>query len=566
MQSKEIYAALAQAFPGAVEPSPEGLAGDPFVCVAPGRLHEIMAYLKNGPDLAMDQLTMISGVDRGEWIESVYHLYSQRRHHCATIKVKLDREAPEADSVCDLWGAADWHEREAYDMMGIRYRGHPNLRRILLPEDWEGHPLRQDYEQPQEYHGIQNDWLQERGATRAIASPTLRPAPETVPERTAMAAEPAKAPAELETEELLVNMGPQHPSTHGVLRLVIRTDGEYVRETWPHIGYLHRCFERIAQEVTYAQVVPYTDRLDYLSSMNNAQAYCMAVERLGGIEVPPRAEHLRVIFSELNRIGSHLLAFGTYGLDLGAFTPFIYGFRERELLLDIFEKVSGGRLLYHYPRIGGVARDITAEIAKDITDFLRIFPAKWDEYNTLLSFNKIFIERTANVGVIPAELAVRYGLTGPCLRGSGAPYDIRKVHPYSIYDQLDFKIALGEGLQGTLGDSWDRYWVRMVEMMESLKIVQQCLDGLPEGPIQTKISRVLRLPDGEAYTRVENPRGELGFYIVSDKKKTGAVRCRVRAPSFCNLSVTHEVAKDCLVADVLAIVGSIDIVLGEVDR
>ncbi|MCX7012980.1 MAG: NADH-quinone oxidoreductase subunit D [Candidatus Sumerlaeota bacterium] len=371
---------------------------------------------------------------------------------------------------------------------------------------------------------------------------------------------------ELETEELLVNMGPQHPSTHGVLRLVIRTDGEMVRETWPHIGYLHRCFEKIAQEVTFPQVVPYTDRLDYLASMNNAHSYCMAVERLAGIKIPPRAEYLRVIFSELNRIASHLLAFGTYALDLGAFTPFLYGFRERELLLDIFEKVSGGRLLYHYPRIGGVARDITPEIAKDIEQFIRIFPQKWAEYNTLLSYNKIFIERTANVGVILPQTAIRYGLTGPCLRGSGVAYDIRKAHPYSVYDKVDFQIAVGQGEKGTVGDCWDRYWVRMVEMMESLKIVDQCLKGLPEGPVQAKVARVLRLPDGEAYTRAENPRGELGFYIVSDKKRTNAVRCRVRAPSFCNLSVTHEVAKDCLVADVVAIVGSIDIVLGEVDR
>ena len=380
------------------------------------------------------------------------------------------------------------------------------------------------------------------------------------------AIDPPRPRTDLETEELLVNMGPQHPSTHGVLRLVIRTDGEMVRETWPHIGYLHRCFEKIAQEVTFAQVVPYTDRLDYLASMNNAHSYCMAVERLAGIEVPARAEYLRVIFSELNRIASHLLAFGCYALDLGAFTPFLYGFRERELLLDIFEKVSGGRLLYHYSRIGGVARDITPEIAKDIEEFIRIFPRKWAEYNTLLSYNKIFIERTANVGVIPAATAIRYGLTGPCLRGSGVAYDIRKAHPYSVYDKVDFKIAVGEGDKGTVGDCWDRYWVRMVEMMESLRIVEQCLKGLPEGPVQGKVARVLRLPDGEAYTRAENPRGELGFYIVSDKKRTNAVRCRVRAPSFCNLSVTHEVAKDCLVADIVAIVGSIDIVLGEVDR
>ncbi len=369
----------------------------------------------------------------------------------------------------------------------------------------------------------------------------------------------------LETEELLVNMGPQHPSTHGVLRLVIRTDGEMVRETWPHIGYLHRCFEKIGQELDYPQTVPYTDRMDYLAGMNNAHVLCMAIEKLGGFEVPERAEYLRVIFAELNRIASHLVAMGTYGLDLGAFTPFLYGFRERELLLNIFEKVSGGRLLYHYPRIGGVARDITPDIAKDIEDFIEMFPKKWDEYNRLLSYNHIFVKRTANVGVIPADLAIDYGLTGPCLRGSGVKFDIRKQHPYSIYDKLDFDVPVGVGEKGTVGDCWDRYWVRMVEMMESLKIVEQCLKGLPEGDIQSKIPRIVRLPVGEAYANGENPRGELGFYIVSDKKNS-PVRLRARGPSFSNLSMTHEVSKDCLIADVSAIIGSIDIVLGEVDR
>ncbi len=381
-----------------------------------------------------------------------------------------------------------------------------------------------------------------------------------------MAEYAAKPNMDLETEELLVNMGPQHPSTHGVLRLVIRTDGEVVKETWPYIGYLHRCFEKIAQEVTFAQTVPYTDRMDYLASMNNAQAYCMAVEKLAGIEVPERAEYLRTIFSELNRIGSHLLAFGCYGMDLGAFTPFLYGFRERETLLDIFEKVSGGRLLYHYPRIGGVARDLTPEIRADIEAFLKIFPQKWEEYNTLLSYNKIFIERSANIGVVSPELAINAGFTGPCLRGSGVRFDLRKQHPYSVYGKLEFDVPVGRGEMGTVGDSWDRYWVRMAEMMESCKIVRQCLDQMPEGPIQAKVSKSLRLPAGEGYARAENPRGELGFYLATEEKASKAMRCRVRAPSFCNLSIMQAISKNCLVADVVAILGSIDIVLGEVDR
>lgn len=369
----------------------------------------------------------------------------------------------------------------------------------------------------------------------------------------------------LRTEELLINMGPQHPSTHGVLRLVVRTDGEMVRETWPQIGFLHRCFEKVAESLKYPQVVPYTERMDYLAAMNNALAYCVAVESLGGIEVPERAAYIRVIMAELNRIASHLIAFGTYALDLGAFTPFLYGFRERETILSIFEKVSGGRLLYHYPRIGGVVRDVTQDVIEDIRAFLVQMRKAWPEYNTLLSENQIFVKRTANVGVITREQAIAWGLTGPCLRGSGVKYDIRKQHPYSLYERFSFDVPVGEGAKGTVGDCWDRYWVRMCEMMESCKIVEQALDALPDGETMAKLPRTIELPEGEVYVPCENPRGELGYFIVSSGGSK-ALRIKARAPSFCNLSITHEVCREVLLADVVAIVGSIDIVLGEVDR
>ncbi|MCX5757029.1 MAG: NADH-quinone oxidoreductase subunit D [Candidatus Hydrogenedentes bacterium] len=369
----------------------------------------------------------------------------------------------------------------------------------------------------------------------------------------------------LRTEELLINMGPQHPSTHGVLRLIVQTDGEMVRRTWPQIGFLHRCFEKIAETIDYAKVVPYTDRMDYLASMNSALPFCLAVEKLGGFEVPDRASYLRVIMAELNRIASHLMAFGCYALDLGAFTPFLYGFRERESILSIFEKISGGRLLYHYPRVGGVARDMTPEIANDIRAFLTQMRQVWPEYNTLLSKNQIFVKRTANVGVVPREKAIAWGLTGPCLRGSGVAFDLRKAHPYSLYEKFSFDVPVGEGTMGAVGDCWDRYWVRMVEMLESCKIVEQALDGLPEGSFFEKVGRSFDVPEGEAYVPCENPRGELGFYIVSDGTSK-AFRVKARAPSFCNLSITDAVCRDVLLADVVAIVGSIDIVLGEVDR
>ena len=369
----------------------------------------------------------------------------------------------------------------------------------------------------------------------------------------------------LQTEEILINMGPQHPSTHGVLRLVVRTDGELVSEAWPHIGFLHRCFEKVAESVKYTQVVPYTDRLDYLAAMNNALAYCLAVEKLGGFEIPKRASYLRVIMAELNRIASHLVAFGTYALDLGAFTPFLYGFREREDILAIFEEVSGARLLYHYPRIGGVARDMTPKTAQDIRRFIQTMRTAWPEYNELLSDNAIFVKRTANVGVISAREAVAYGLTGPCLRGSGVCYDIRQAHPYSDYNDFQFEIPVGQGAKGSCGDCWDRYWVRMAEIIESLKIIEQALDGLPQGDISAKVPRTIKLPAGETYVPCENPRGELGFYLISDAKPQ-ALRVKVRAPSFVNLAITNSVCRDVLIADVVAVIGSFDIVLGEVDR
>jgi len=369
----------------------------------------------------------------------------------------------------------------------------------------------------------------------------------------------------LRTEEILVNMGPQHPSTHGVLRILLKTDGEWVREAHPYIGYLHRCKEKIGENVTYIQFTPYTDRLDYLGAVNNNVGWAMAVERLAKIEVPPRAAWLRVLGCELNRIASHLLSYGTFGMEAGAFTPFFYGFRERETLLSIFDKLCGARLTYHYGRIGGVMRDLSPDMAADIRAFLDDMERKWVEYNDLLSDNEIFIHRTANVGVIPAELAIAYGLTGPPLRGSGVAHDIRRAEPYACYDQLDWEVCIGCGLKGTVGDTWDRYWVRMLEILQSVKICRQVLDGLPDGPYQAKVPRVLKVPANEVYFRTEAPRGELAFYLISDGTDK-PWRCRIRGPSFCNLSILQEIVRDCLLADAVMIVGSIDVVMGEVDR
>jgi NADH-quinone oxidoreductase subunit D len=375
----------------------------------------------------------------------------------------------------------------------------------------------------------------------------------------------AEVPSDVRTEEWLLNMGPQHPSTHGVLRVVLQTDGELVLKATPYLGYLHRCAEKIAEKVSYHQYIPYTDRLDYLAAMNNNLGFALTVERLAGIEVPPRAAYLRVIFSELNRIASHLMATGSYGLDMGAFTPLVYCFREREWILDLFESACGARLTYSYITIGGLRQDLPEGWIGQCREFLDYFEPKVEEYNQLLSYNHIFIERTANVGVCSPDLAVAYGLTGPCLRGSGVRWDLRKALPYSRYEEFDFDIPVGKGQNGTVGDCWDRYFVRVLEMLESVRIIRQALDRLEAGPVQAKVSRVLKLPPGEIYHEVENPRGQLGFHLISEGGPN-PYRLKIRGPSFCNLSVLPVLARNCLLADVAALLGSLDVVMGEVDR
>jgi len=375
---------------------------------------------------------------------------------------------------------------------------------------------------------------------------------------------------DVHTQDLEVNMGPQHPATHGVMRILIRTDGELVTGAQPHLGYLHRCAEKIGENVEWLQYLPYTDRYDYLSAMNNNLGYSMAVEALmPGLEIPRRAQMLRTICVELNRIGSHLIAMGTYGLDIGAFTPFFYAFREREWMMALFEKICGARLTYSYIRIGGVFNDAPPGWLKEVERFCDVFEEKWKEYVDLLAVNHIFVKRTANVGVISKEMALDFGLTGPMLRGSGVDFDLRRDMPYLLYGEMArdraFDVVVGSGAKGTLGDSWDRFYVRVYEMIESIRMVRWCLDAIEPGPVLGDIPKVLRIPPGEAYVGIENPRGELGHYVVSDGGKI-AVRVRVRGPSFVNVAVLEELLPGTLLADAVAIVGSTDVVIGETDR
>lgn len=372
---------------------------------------------------------------------------------------------------------------------------------------------------------------------------------------------------DLQTEEMLVNMGPQHPATHGVLRVVLRTDGEMVLEAVPHIGYLHRCAEKIGENLAPYQYIPYTDRMDYLAGMNDNLAFALAVEKLAGLEVTPRANLIRVVFAELNRIASHLVSVGTYGLDIGAFTPFLYCFREREMILDLFESACGARLTYSYITIGGVTHDVPERFIDICSEFLDYFEPKIVEYNNLLSHNHIFVKRTANIGIISPADALAWGLTGPVLRGSGVKWDLRKSQPDIGYDQFEFDVPIGEGLKGTVGDCWDRYFVRVCEMEQSVKILRQALERLRVTPGETldKRGKTLKLPADEIYYELENPRGQLGFYVQGNGSAIPA-RVKARGPSFCNLSVTTHICTNCLLADIAAIIGSIDVVMGEVDR
>jgi NADH-quinone oxidoreductase subunit D len=387
-----------------------------------------------------------------------------------------------------------------------------------------------------------------------------------------MPTEPATKPAQasdVRSEEMLLNMGPQHPSTHGVFRVVVRTDGEIVLDCEPHVGYLHRCFEKHCESVTVLQSVLYTDRLDYLMSMGNNLGYSIAFEKLWGegqLVIPERAQYIRIIVTELNRIASHLMAIGTYGMDIGAITPFLYCFRDREKILYILETICGQRLNYNYIRPGGVAYDVDDKMVQMVKDFCAYFRPRAQEYNDLLSDNEIFIARTANIGVLPADVAIQYGCTGPVLRGSGLKRDLRKDIPYCIYDRFEFDVPVGRGEKGTLGDCYDRYMVRVREMIESLKIVEQAVKAVPDGPVKAEAVKTrIRPPKGEAFSRVENSRGELGFYVICDGKEI-AQRVKCRAPSFHNISVLNEISKGAMIADMVAIIGSIDIVMGEVDR
>ncbi len=372
-------------------------------------------------------------------------------------------------------------------------------------------------------------------------------------------------PGGLATEEMTLNMGPQHPSTHGVLRFIVKADGEVMREAIPDVGYLHRSIEKIAEKVGYHGFMPYTDRVDYVTAMPCNQGWGMVCEKLAGIEVPRRAEYCRVIAVELNRICSHLLSVGSMGMDIGAYTPFTHALREREYINDLLEELCGARLTFNYMRIGGVAWDLPPDWVPKAVAFLDRFEPLIDEYNALISYNKIYVERLANVAIITAEEAIDYNLVGPNLRGSGVKFDVRKDVPYSVYPEFEFDVPIGTGEVGSVGDCFDRYMVRIREMKESCRILRQALAGVPEGSVLVKVPRKFKPPVGDAYIRVESARGDMGWYCVSDGSEY-PYRVKIRTGSFTATSIIDKVSRGLMLADLIAVVASFDLVAPEIDR
>ena len=583
----EVTLPYSDALPGAVIAEEAGLDGTSLI-VAAEQLPALARHIRDteGYDL-LSNLTAVdylgfAGRSAADRFEVVYHLYSTKKgggHK--VLKVRLPEDSPILPTLVTVYPGADLQEREAYDLYGIRFAGHPNLRRILLWEGFHGHPMRKDWKEP--YYEAEGKpfksrhpegnytWAEDRNPWGSNVKypdgfdPETWQQPVTVMPLLHHAGN--GAPGALKTDRIVVNMGPQHPSTHGVFRMIVELEGETITALEPEMGYLHRNHEKIGERNTYLMSMPYTDRLDYLSSMSNNLAYAVAVEKLLGEEYKPpeRAEYLRVIMAELTRIVNHLFSVGTFLNDLGAFfTPLLYAVRERELLLDMFEWVSGSRMMCNYMRFGGVARDLPdgwLDQCKEIV-FERL-PGKLDELERYLVGNEILRERSLGVGYLSAEDAVALSCTGPQLRGSGVPYDIRRAEPYSIYDRFDFQVVAFDGC-----DVYSRFRVRMEEMRQSVKILQQAIRQLPDGPVQAAKGQgayTVRPPVGDVYGRIESPKGELGFYLVSNG--TGNPwRYRVRPPSYINLNALAPMAIGNKVADTVIILGAIDIVLGEVDR
>ncbi len=583
----EVTAVLKERYPDAVVDDER--AGYGGVVVSADKLVEIATELRD--ELGFNYLSSVTGVDLigDDKLEVVYHTYSIDKGGSALVmKVQVDRNDPVIPSLVPVWPGADFQEREAYDMYGIRFEGHPDLRRILTWDEFQGFPMRKDWREPfyeDAHKPFGSRWPGGevfRAEEKNLFGKNVQYPDGWVPTGQeyevetnmydALAFSRDAAPG-LKTDKVTVNMGPQHPSTHGVFRMVVTLDGETILGLKPVMGYLHRNHEKIGERNTFIQNIPYTDRLDYLSSMGNNHGYVLAVEKLMSVEAPERAEWIRILMVELTRIANHLWALGFLLNDLGALqTPMLYFYLERELILDFFEATAGSRMMCNYMRFGGVAYDLPDAVrGQNTMDFLndlvyKHIPQVLDQGDELITGNEIMRARSIGVGYLSAEDAIAYSTAGPVLRASGVPYDVRRAEPYSYYEHLDFDVAVRYN-----GDVYDRYLVRVDEMRQSLRILEQALPYLRETEgapvIGGKPQYAIRMPaDGEAYGRVENPKGELGYYVTAKRRGANPERYHVRAPSFINLTALEKMCLGHKVADAVVILGSIDIVLGEVDR
>ncbi len=555
--------------------------GMPTVYVPQEKIGQVLTFLKNKinkPFKMLYDLTAIDernrqhreGLPEGEFTV-VYHLLSFERNSDIRIKVALQGEYPTIESVTNIWQNANWYEREVFDMFGIKFDRHPHLRRILMPETWEGHPLRKEHP-----------------ARATEMEPFKLPDDRLDKEQEALKFKPEEWGLQRSSEDtdfMFLNLGPQHPGTHGVLRLVLQLDGEELVDVVPDIGFHHRAQEKIAERQTWHTYLPYTDRIDYLGGVMNNLAYVLAVETLAGIEVPDRAKVIRIMLSEFFRIASHLVWYGTFAQDVGQMSPVFYMFNDRERIFDIIMAITGDRMHPNWFRIGGVAQDLPKGWEKLVKDFIDYFPKQLKTYDKLVMKNRIIKARTVGIGAYTTEEAIEWGVTGPGLRATGFEWDFRKKRPYSGYEQFEFDIPIAQN-----GDAYDRALVRIEEMRQSLRIIEQCLNNMPEGhyksdhplttpprkertmhDIETLINHFLNvswgpvIPAGEAFHGIEATKGNNGFYLISDGG-TNSYRTRVRTPSFPHIQMVPYISRGHTIADLLAILASIDYVLADVDR
>lgn len=520
-----------------------------LVNIAEPDWHDVAKKLKETPDLSFDVLSAVVGMDWKEKLGVIYYLTSTK-HDWEVISVKVeasgDRENPYIHTVSDLWKVANFQEREVYDMFGIKFIDHPDMRRFFLRNDWVGHPLRKDYDANPELNPIRLEDEKNEDDTRSykLEDGKVKEVPGKV----------------FDEDEYVINIGPQHPSTHGVMRFRASLDGEVVKHVDVVSGYIHRGIEKLTEGLTYPQTLHFTDRMDYMSAHQNRHCLCMCIEKALGIEVPRRAEVIRVMMDELMRISSHLLSFGCTAMDLGATTAFFYGFREREMVLDIFEKTCGARMSMNYNVIGGVIADLHPDFQKDVKELIRIMPERLKEYHKVFSGNLIAKNRMVGVGKLSKEDAINYDITGPSGRGSNWSNDTRKKHPYSIYSELDFDEVLLDGC-----DSYSRYMVRMKEIEQSCRILEQLVDNIPEGEIRAQVPKIIKLPAGRWYQQVEASRGAFGVYIESDGQKN-PYRIHFQSPCFNLVGVMDLTCTGYMIADLITIGAALDFVIPDIDR